>query len=240
VRRIWLALPLLLALATPAAAARPREPLWRVVAVANGSYSVDYGQDRPSPSSGVDGRGTGQWSWRMKALAVGYDIDTSLAAFRMDVTEQSDIVLYTLQQNQMRETPYCRPPAASTVDWLRHPGVGLFLSPRRGFHLDHGFGDRLAGCHVGAHGMGLFDGVTPADTPIPRGAFRPRRDRSFKDTWTQQISLDRTHESDPSTAHTFQAAGTTTISVRRISPESARLFRARLRRIPRAPVALFF
>ena len=58
-------------IATPAAAARPREPLWGVIAVANGSYSVDYGQDRPSPSSGVNSPGAGTWSWRMKALPTG-------------------------------------------------------------------------------------------------------------------------------------------------------------------------
>jgi hypothetical protein len=235
VRRIWLTLPLLLAVATPAAAAAPREPRWGVIAVASGSYSVDYGQDRPSPSSGVDGRGTGRWSWRMKGLASGYDIDTSIAAFRMEVAEQSDIVLYTLQQNQIRETPYCRPPAGSTVGWVRDPSVGLFLSPRRGFQLEHGFGDLLAGCHAGAHGMGLFDGASPADTPIPRGAFRPRRDRRFEDTWTQEISLDRTHESDPSSAHTFQAQGTITVSVRRLTRRSAATLKIRLRRFPRTP-----
>ena len=230
-------LPLLLGIVTPAAAAaRPSEPLWGVTAVASGSYSVDYGQDRPSPSSGVDGRGMGRWSWRMKALAVGYDIDTSLAAFRMDVTEQSDIVLYTFQQNQMRVTPYCRPPAGSSVGWVRDASVGLFLSPRGGFQLDHGFGDRLAGCHVGAHGMGLYDGVTRTDTPIARGAFRPRRERFFEDTWTQEISVDRTHESDPSSAHTFQAEGTITISVRRLTRRSAAALKVRLRRIPRTPL----
>jgi hypothetical protein len=239
VRRILLALPLLLAMATPAAAARPREPLWRVSVVASGSYAVDYGQDRPSPASGVDGRGTGAWSWRIRALAAGYDLDTSVAAFRMDVSEQSDIVIYTFQQNQIQETPFCRPPAGRPVDWVRDPSVGLFRSRSRGFHVDHGFGGRLAGCHVGAHAMGLYDGAPPADTPIARGAFRPRRDRYFKDTWTQTIALDRTHESDPSTAHTFQSQGAITISVRRISPESAALLRARLRRIPRARVALF-
>ncbi len=232
---ISFAVPLLLAMATPAAAARPPEPLWRVTAVASGSYALDYGQDRPSPSSGVDGRGTGTWAWRMKALAAGYEIDTSIAAFRMDVTEQSDIVLYTFQQNQIQETPYCRPPAGNGVDWVRDPSVGMFLSPRRGFQLDHGFGDLLTGCHVGAHGMGLYDGVLPADTPIARGAFRPRRHRYFKDTWTQAISLDRTHESDPSSAHTFQAQGTVTISVRRMTRRSAAAFKLRLRRIPRTP-----
>ena len=221
-------------MATPAAAARPREPLWRVIVVASGSYSVDYGQDRPSPSSGVDGRGTGTWGWRMKALASGYEIDTSIAAFRMDVAEQSDIVLYTVQQNQITETPYCRPPPARPVAWVRDPSVGLFLSAAPRLPL----GSRLRRPARRLPCRRTRDGplrrCVAADTPIARGAFRPRRDRSFKDTWTQEIALDRTHESDPRSAHTFQAVGAITVSVKRISPESASRLRARLRRIPRA------
>jgi hypothetical protein len=220
--------------ASPAAAARPREPLWGVTVVASGGYSVDYGQDRPAPPSGIDGTGAGRWSWRMKALASGYDIDTGIAAFRMNVSEQSDIVLYSLQQNQIYETPYCRTPAASTVDWVRDPGVGLFLSPSGGFQVTHPFVNQLAGCHVGAHGMSLYDGASPAETVIARGAFRPRRDRAFKQTWTQAILLDRTHESDAASAHTFQANGTITISLRRLSKRAARALKLRLRTIPRA------
>jgi len=233
VRRAWLAVPLLLLVAPPASAAVPREPLWAVSAVAYGGYSVDYGQDRPSPPSGIDGRGSGLWSWRLRALASGFEIDTDIAAFRMEVTEQSDIVLYWLQQNQLHETPYCRPPAGSIVGWVRDPSVGLFLG-RGGFRVDHGFFDRLAGCHVGAHGMSLYDGASPADTRIPRGSFRPRRDRAFKKTWTQQISLDRTHEADLASAHTFQASGTITISVRRLTRRGAAALKVRLRRIPAA------
>lgn len=223
-------------MASPASAALPREPLWGVTAVAYGSYSVDYGQERPVPPSGIDGRGSGRWSWRMKALASGFDIDTGIAAFRMEVTEQSDIVLYALQQNQMVETPYCRPPAGSTVDWVRDASVGLFMSSR-GFQVGHGFFGRLGGCHVGAHGMSLYDGASPAETRIARGAFRPRRDREFKQTWTQEISLDRTHEPDASSAHTFAAAGTITISVRRLSRRAAAALRLRLRSIPRTQAA---
>jgi hypothetical protein len=222
-------------MAPPASAARQPEPLWGVVAVAHGSYAVDYGQDRPAPPAGIDGRGTGRWNWRMKALASGHEIDTGTAAFRLNVTEQSDIVLYSLQQNQIRETPYCRPPPGSAVDWVRDPGVGLFLGSG-GFHVNHPFGDRLAGCHVGAHGMSLYDGASPAETAIPRGAFRPRRDRFFTRTWTQEISLDRTHETDASSAHTFAAEGTITISVRRLTRRSAAALRLRLRRIPRTPL----
>jgi hypothetical protein len=169
----------------------------------------------------------------MRALASGYDIETDIAAFRMEVAEQSDVVLYSLQQNELHETPYCRPPAGSTVDWIRDPSVGLFLGSR-GFRVDHGFFDRLAGCHVGAHGMSLYDGASPADTAIARGSFRPRRDRAFRHTWTQRILLDRTHETDAASAHSFQAEGTITISVRRLSRRSAAALRGRLRSFPRA------
>jgi hypothetical protein len=231
VRPAWLAVPLLLLVAPTPSAATPREPLWGVRAVAFGTYSVDYGQDRPSPPSGIDGRASGSWSWRIRALASGFDIDTDIAAFRMEVAEQSDIVLYSLQQNQLHETPYCRPPVGSPVPWVRDPSVGLFLGSG-GFHVDHGFFDRLAGCHVGAHGMSLYDGASAADTAIARGSFRPRRDRAFTKTWTQQISLDRTHEPDPASAHTFQAAGTITISVRRLTRRGAAALKIRLRRIP--------
>ncbi len=235
-RRAWLAVPLLLLWAPAAAAAPPREPLWGVIAVAYGTYAVDYGQDRPSPPSGIDGRGSGSWSWRIKALASGFDIDTDIAAFRMEVAEQSDIVLYSFQQNQLQETPYCRTPAGSTVDWVRDPSVGLFRGSG-GFQVDHGFFDRLAGCHVGAHGMSLYDGASPVETAIARGSFRPRRDTVFKHTWTQVISLDRTHEPDPARAHTFQAEGTITISVRRLSRRAAAALRLRLRTISRVPAA---
>jgi hypothetical protein len=219
-------------MAAPASAATPREPLWGVIAVAYGSYSVDYGQDRPAPPSGIDGRGSGRWSWRMKALASGFHVDTDIAAFRMNVTEQSDIVLYSLQQNQLNETPYCRPPVGSTLDWVRDPSVGLFFGSG-GFRVDHAFGTLLGGCHVGAHGMTLYDGAAPTDTPVARGTFRPRRERAFTRTWTQEIALDRSHELDAGSAHSFQAEGTITISVRRLSRRSAAALRARLRSIPR-------
>ena len=235
-RRAWLAVPLLLLTAPAASAAAPPEPLWGVTAVASGSYAVDYGQDRPSPPSGIDGRGSGSWSWRIKALASGFDIDTDIAAFRMEVTEQSDIVLYSLEQNQLSERPYCRPPAGSTISWVRDPSVGLFLGSG-GFRVDHGFFDRLAGCHVGAHGMSLYDGASPADTAIARGSFRPRRDRAFSHTWTQAISLDRTHQPDPARAHSFQAVGTITISVRRLTRRGAAALKGRLRTIPRRAAA---
>jgi hypothetical protein len=236
VRRAWLAVPLLLVTATPAEAAPPPEPQWGVVVSARGSYVVDYGQDRPVPSSGVDGRGIGNWSWRIKALASGRNVDTSIAAFRMNVTELSDIVLYSLQQNEIRETPYCRPPAGITVDWVRDPRVGLYLSSTGGFQVNHPFFDRLAGCHIGAHGMSLYDGASPAETLIPRGLFRPRRDRDFRRTWAQDIVLDRTHEPDPDSAHTFEAHGTIRIQVKRLSKRAAAAIKLRLRSIPRTPL----
>jgi hypothetical protein len=217
---------LALALALPSAPAHPHEPLWRVHATASGTYAVDYGAERDL----VDGQGGGSWRWEMKALASGYGVDTGAAIFRMSVSESSSIVI-------AGGAPYCRPPATGAVGWVRDPEVGLYFSPRsRGFRVDHPFAGLLAGCHVGAHGMTLYDGATPASAPVVRGAFRPRRDRSFEDTWTQSILLDRSHDPGQDT-HTFGATGTVTIDIARIDRRAARLLALRLRSTPRTPPA---
>jgi hypothetical protein len=190
-----------------------------VRAVAAGSYSLDYGDD----GDAIDGQGTGSWRWEMKAVAEGLEVDTGTAIFRMTVEEASDIVL-------AGQSPDCRPPAGSTIGWLRSPRVGLYLT-RRGFRVSHPFFGRLQGCHAGAHGMTLYDGASPTDIRIPRGRFRPRRDDEFKRTWTQVIALDRTHESG--TPHTFAAQGTITIRLRRLTTRAARTLENRLKAVPR-------
>jgi hypothetical protein len=214
---------LVLALAFPSSAAA--EPQWRVHAEASGSYILNYGDERDA----IDGQSDGVWAWEMRAVAAGPDIDTGTAIFRMEVEESSNIVL-------VDGSPSCRPPATGSVGWVRDSRVGLNLErARRGFQVDHPFFDLLAGCHAGAHGMSLYDGASPVETRIPRGAFNPRIDRTFEHTWTQQIALDGTHESGP--PHTFSASGGLTISVRRISARAARALRLRLRSTPRTPRA---
>ncbi len=212
----------MLALAAPASHAASPDPLWSVRAVAAGTYTLDYGDD----GDAIDGQGTGSWRWEMKALAGGLKIDTGTAIFRMTVEEASDILV-------AGQSPECRPPAGSSIGWVRNSRVGLFLSTSGGFQVNHPFFDRVEGCHVGAHGMSLYDGASPADTRMPRGTFRPRRHREFKRTWTQAIALDRTHESG--TPHSFAAQGTITIRVKRITRRAARTLGARLRAVPRAP-----
>jgi hypothetical protein len=219
-----LAAVLALAFALPSTSIDSAEPHWRLHVSASGSYAVDYGTD----GDAVDGQGGGSWAWEMKALASGNGLDTDAAIFRMSVEESSSIVLPGGE-------PYCRAPATNAVGWVRDPRVGLYFDARRrGFQVDQPFGSLLRGCHVGADGMALYDGATPADTRLKRGAFRPRRDRSFQDTWTQQISLDRSHDPGPD-AHAFTATGTITIEVRRISTRAARALRLRLRSTPRTP-----
>jgi hypothetical protein len=216
---------LTIALAIPSGPAAP-PPEWRVHVHASGTYAVDYGAERDL----VDGQGGGSWEWEMKALASGVGLDTDVAAFRMSVAESSTITLGG-------GDPYCRPAATARVDWVRDDRVGLYLDARRrGFRVDHPFGRLLTGCHVGAHGMTLYDGAGPAITAIARGAFRPRRDRSYESTWTQTIALDRSHDPGQDT-HTFNATGTITIEVRRISRRAARRLAIRLRSTPRTPRA---
>ena len=214
---------LALALALPSA---PAEPHWRVHVVGSGTYAVDYGTEHDL----VDGQASGIWDWEMKAVASGYGVDTDVAIFRMSTAEVSTVVLPDGE-------PYCRPPASSAVGWVRDARVGLYFDARRrGFQVDHPFGDLLEGCHVGAHGMTLYDGATPANTRTLPGAFRPRRVRSFDETWSQVIDLDRSHDPGQDT-HTFQAGGSITIEIRRISSRAARALRLRLRSTPRTPPA---
>jgi hypothetical protein len=220
-RAVWIVLGLLLVAPSTAAA----EVHWRVHAFASGSYTLDYGAEHDA----IDGQADGRWAWDMRALASGLEVDTEIAVFRMEDEEGSNMVLPD-------GSPTCRPPTFSAIGPFRDSRVGLYWARRRrGFQVDHPFFDMLGGCHVGAHGMTLYDGATPAATPVPRGAFNPRRSRSFERTWTQLIELDRGHEPGP--PHTFSASGGLTISLKRISARAARALQLRLRSTPRTPRA---
>lgn len=224
-RRALVAVTVLLAVPAPAAAAT--DPLWRVTAESSGSYLLDYGDD----GDVVDGQGSGTWEWRMRAIAEGPKLDTGLAIFRMSVTETSDIAFDT-------GGAFCRPPASGSVGWVRDSRVGLYISTSTsrpaGFQLNHPFFDLLGGCHTGAHGMSLYDGAQPEETPIPRGSFRPRRSRTFKRTWEQHIALDPGHAGMSDSPHSFRVDGSITIAAKRISKRAARKLRAQLRKLPRS------
>jgi hypothetical protein len=220
-RAVWIVLGVLLLVPSTAVA----EVHWRVHAFASGSYRLDYGAEHDE----LDGQADGVWAWDMKALASGLEVDTEIAVFRMEDEEGSNIVLPD-------GSPTCRPPAFSLIGPFRDRRVGLYWAGRRrGFQVDHPFFDMLGGCHVGAHGMTLYDGASPAVTRVPRGAFRPRRARSFERTWTQLINLDRGHDAEP--PHTFYASGGLTIRLKRISARAARALRLKLRSTPRTPRA---
>jgi len=220
-RAVWIVPGLLLAAPGSAAA----EVHWRVHAFASGSYRLDYGSEQDA----IDGQADGTWAWDMRAVASGLEVDTEIAVVRMEDEESSSIVL-------AGGSPRCRPPDLGPIGPFRDARAGLYYARRqRGFEVDQPFSDRLGGCHVGAHGMTLYDGASPAATRVPRGAFNPRRARSFKRTWTQLIDLDRGHESGP--PHTFYASGGLTISLKRISARAARTLRLRLRSTPRTPRA---
>lgn len=220
-RAVWIVLGLFLAAPGSAAA----EIHWSVRASASGSYMLNYGTEHDA----IDGSADGVWVWQMRAVASGIEVDTEVATFRMDVEEGSDMVL-------IDGSPTCRPPQSGSIGWVRDSRVGLYLvRARRGFLVDHPFFDLLAGCHVGAHGMTLYDGASPANTRIPRGGFNSRRDRAFERTWTQLANLDATHESGP--PHTFHYSGGLTLKLKRISARAARALRIRLRSTPRTPRA---
>ncbi len=220
-RAVWVALGLLLVVPSTASA----EVHWRVHAFASGSYTLDYGAEQDA----IDGQAGGIWAWDMRAVASGPDVDTEMTVVRVEDEESSSVVLAD-------GSPRCRPPDLGPIGPFRDGRAGLYYARRqRGFQVDQPFFTSLGGCHVGAHGMTLYDGASPAITRVPHGAFNPRRDRSFERTWTQQVALDRGHEPGP--PHAFSANGELTIKLKRVSTRAARALRLRLRSTPRTPRA---
>src|SRR5262245_7849389 len=114
-RAVWIALGLLLVAPGTAAA----ETHWRVHAFASGGYALDYGGERDA----IDGQAGGTWSWDMRALASGADVDTEIAVFRMADQESSSIVLAD-------GSPACRPPDLGPIGPVRDARVGLYYARR--------------------------------------------------------------------------------------------------------------
>jgi hypothetical protein len=53
---------------------------------------------------------------------------------------------------------------------------------------------------------------------VPRGAFNPRFDRSYSETYTDAASVDRSHSSsDPNSAHTFAGNSRVELQIKAIS-----------------------
>lgn len=216
---------------------------FRMKAKASGEYSADFANDRLMPgqttASGVDGVETGSWSWSIRAVgrSVGDGpLRSAAAEFRGIGKHSAEIISYGIQMGQLSETQLCEgvnePPSHSVTSWEREPsGVGpanWIYSPNTairygsgGFAVGYPPHFSLVGyCFHGIPpGLSLHSFIVPTDTPVPRGGFEPRSDRSFSASWSD--SVNDIDYADGSAVHTETGSSELKITVKAISKRKA-------------------
>lgn len=227
--------------------------------VGNGQAFTDFGEDRKQPgqitASGVDGTEFVQCRWEVRAVAksVGAGpLITRAKAGRARGVSDVSVLGYGIQNGVLGEYPLCSERQGKTT-FVTNDGRGPVASKSgRGEFLHKAFfriygGDLLVnppedasppGCLHTAHGgLEFADGASYDEARVPRGAFNPRSDRSYKKTFGSPIiSLGRDHAtSDPNSAHTFSAFSGIRLEIKAISE---RRFNKRVKKFQHIPVGL--
>lgn len=205
-------------------------------------------------ASGVDGSESGSWRWTMRAVgrAVGDGpIQSAAAEFKGVARHSADIVFYSIQAGHLDEDRQCegddvpprrittssdrRRPARVRGDFVTDPESAVSFR-RTGFEVEYPFRyDLLYPCfHGPPRAVGNEDEtisfvgpVSPEEANVARGAFNPRFDRSFSNTWRDSVELTHGSSNDE---HAESASSTFTIAVEAVSERKARRLRDKYRK----------
>lgn len=92
------------------------------------------------------------------------------------------------------------------------------------------------GCYhdIEGHGSAFFDEVTPKAAPVPRGAFNPRFDRRYRETFVKQLGRPRGHDvvNDANQLHTTTGTSRLIVDVKSVTERAARTRAATYRETP--------
>ncbi|MDQ2940091.1 MAG: hypothetical protein M3R23_06135 [Actinomycetota bacterium] len=237
------ALAATVALVPTTASGQPDVHYFKLRIVSSGSVATDYGEDRLKPgvttASGVDGKESLSWSWEIQSVgkSVGSGPLVSTAGIvRAREDHSQSLINYFIGMGDLFESSLCTPVKNETLstddnrgreptprpDWIRQ------RDPVRvsGGALRVGTGlIQFAGClhSFSEHGLDFIDGASGDDARVPRGAFNPRFDRSFNDTYASSVNLGREHEtSDPNSAHTFVGNSQLKVKIKAVGEEQYR------------------
>ncbi len=201
-----------------------------------GSATADYGRDGKDPNlttaAGVDGKETIRWRWEVRAVAKSVGNGPLLATAevaRQRAILEASVVSYSVQMGVYHDDSLCERKEGRTTffssdgssqksargDYRRHPlsiairGFGLAVALP--WYEDY---TSLFSCFhaISGHGLKFTAGARGNQAPVPRGAFNPRSDRSYRHTYRDSSFLGRSHSGDPNSAHTFK--GKSKLSVR--------------------------
>jgi hypothetical protein len=252
---------LLLAFALDSAEAAPggdtHHFMMRVVGT--GSASADFGEDRKEPglitASGVDGKESASWRWEV--LAVASSVGSGPLVTRAHVERArgvltASVLSYGIQMGKLGEEPLCTNRQGTTTILSNDGRGGAARKSGSGEFIHDGFaGIREGGlivaspelsplsCFHGSpefgHGLQFVNGTGRDETRVPRGAFNPRFDRSYSETYTDAASEDRSHGGDLNSAHTF--AGNSKVELQ-VEAVSERRFNRLVKKYQHVPVGL--
>lgn len=220
---------------------------------ATGEYTADFGNERLVPgqttASGVDGVETGSWRWRIRAVgrSVGDGpLRSAAAEFKGYATHSAEIISYGIQMGQLGETQLCdgenAPPSYSVTSfgkelagvgaphWISSPDIAIRYGSG-GFAVGYPSQYNLVDyCFHGLPpGLSLYSFILPTETPVPRGEFEPRSDRSFSDSWSD--SVNELDDADGSAVHSETGSSELEITVKSVSERKAKKKRDKYREL---------
>lgn len=246
------------AVGSAAAAPGGDEHYFAASVVGTGSTTADFGEERKLPASGaagsgVDGKESLSWRWEVRAVAksVGAGpLITRAAVRRARAVLKASVVSWGRQMFVVTATPLCadRQGTSTFVSndgrgrTARKSGNGEYV-PARYFGVSGGglgvdaprFAAPTSCFHYSPHDLAFVDGTSSDEARVPRGAFNPRFDRSYRKTFTDSASEGPAHGGDPNSAHTFVGNSKVKLQIKAIS---ARHFRKLVKKYQHVPVGL--
>jgi hypothetical protein len=223
-----------------------------MTASSSGNYKADYGNDRFEPGQntafGVDGTETGKWSWHIRAVgrSVGNGpIRSAAAQFRGKATHAANLISWTIQKagTERGESKLCQGEDAAPRKTLSRSerfgrgdigpgqwisGAGSSIQYRSGgFAVSYPLSrDLVEHCYHGLPlGLQLYSSIRPSQTPVPRGDFNPRSDRSYSNSWGD--SVNEVEGAGGPQEHKDTASVEFTIDIKSVSESKAKRKRAK-------------
>lgn len=232
----------LAAVASPATAG-PNDDVhyFQVSVVGSGSATADYGEDGKNPNlivgSGVDGKESVRWRWEV--LAVAKSVGNGPLVARAETAREravlsASVVSWGVQMGKYGETRLCEerqgkttfvssngrgtnPTRFSNGEYMRRP---TSVAARGGGFVVEGpgFASNFTCFHgVSGHGLQFIDEARGLQAPAPRGAFNPRFDRSYQETYRDSTQFGLDHSGDPNSAHTFEGESELKVEIKAVS-----------------------
>lgn len=236
------ALAAMAAVASPATAGSNDDVhYFQVSVVGSGSATADFGEEGQNPDLivgiGVDGKESVHWRWEV--LAVAKSVGNGPLVARAETAREravlsASVVSWGVQMGKYGETRLCEerqgrttfvssngrgtnPTRFSRGEYMRGP---TSVAARGGGFVVEGpgFAANFSCFHgIFGHGLQFVDEARGLQAPVPSGAFNPRFDRFYRETYRDSTRVGRSHSGDLNSAHTFEGESELKVEIKAVS-----------------------